>query len=278
MNKANNSITLQFKVLLNMKSKLRLFLVFLAFTSIMSSCKIFNPSVMLRTKKDYPYTAGMDTTARDHIINKGDIITFRLFSNQGFKIIDLSTMEEGNSGNQRVNVQNTFPYLVEADSSVNLPIIGRIKIAGFDLKEAEKILESKYENYYQEPFVMLQIQNRRVTIFPGRGGDAKVISLTNEYTTIVEALALAGGISEGGKAHKVKVIRGNLNDPEIFNVDLSTPQGLADANMHFVRANDIIYVEPNYFVARQIVTASAQLLALVTNSLATYIIVTNLTN
>lgn len=242
---------------------------------ILSSCRIFNPSVMLRTKKDYPYAVAQDTVPQDYILQKGDLINFRLFSNQGFKIIDLSTMEDANRAGQQLNNQNSFRYLIEADSSINLPIIGRVKIAGYNLKEAEMKLEDYYKDYYNDPYVILEVRNRRITVFPGKGGAAKVVTISDEYITIVEALALAGGISDGGKAHKVKVIRGNLNDPLVYKVDMSSVKGLADANMHFIKANDIIYVEPNYFVGRQVLTTTAQILALVTNSIATYLVVTN---
>jgi len=257
---------------------IRIALYLLVLTIVFSSCRIFNPSVMLKTKKDYPYAVAEDTLARDHLIKTGDILTFRLFSNQGFKIIDLSTLDDGNQARQQINSQNAFPYLVEADSSINLPILGRIKIVGFNLKEAEAMLETRYSDYYQEPYILLQIQNRRITVFPGKGGDAKVVPITNEYITIVEALALAGGISDGGKAHRVKVFRGDLKNPEVFEVDMSSAIGLAEANMHYIRANDIVYVEPSYFVAKQVLSAAGQIMALITNSIATYLIVTNFAN
>jgi len=74
------------------------------------------------------------------------------------------------------------------------------------------------------------------------------------------------------------VFRGNLKDPLIYDIDLSSPEGLAEANMIFIRSMDIIYVEPSYFVAIKLLTTTGQLLALITNSIATYIVVTNFTN
>ncbi|MDC1222018.1 polysaccharide biosynthesis/export family protein [Salibacteraceae bacterium] len=261
-----------------MSRQIRFALIVLVASIAFSSCRVFNPSIMLKTDRDYPFDAAVDSIPRDHILMPGDILTFQLFSNQGFKIIDLSTLDEGSQGNQRLNAQTTISYQVESDSSLNLPIIGRIKIAGFDLKEAEFLLEEKYSNYYQEPYIMLQIQNRRVTVFPGRGGDARVIPVTNEYITIVEALALAGGISDGGRAHRVKVFRGGFKNPIVYEVDLSSVEGLSKANMHYIRSNDIIYVEPSYFVAKQVLSAAGQIMALVTNSIATYLVVTNFAN
>jgi len=247
-------------------------LVLFILTAVISSCRIFDPSVMLRTKRNYDYAQGSDTLKRNYILQPGDIINFRLFSNQGFKIIDLTSLDEGT----RINVNNNqinFTYLIEVNGQINLPIIGRVDIAGLNLKEAELFLEEKYSNYYNDPYVMLQVNNRRMIVFPGTGGDARVIGLENEYTSIIEALALAGGISNGGKAHRVKLIRGNLKDPEIYELDLSTAEGLKEANLYYVRANDIIYVQPSYFSGKQILSSTAQVLGVVSSLILTYFLI-----
>lgn len=278
MNLQRKSFTLYFKVLSNMLRPYRSLILLLVVASFLSSCRIFDPSVMLRTKGKYPYAEATDTTAHDYILQPGDIINFRLFSNQGFKIIDLTSIDEGARNNIALNAQNSFTYLIEADSSINLPIIGRMKVAGMNLKATETYLEDKYSNYYNEPFVMLQVNNRRVVVFPGTGGAARVIPIQNEYTTVIEALALAGGLSTGGKAHKIKVVRGDLNDPQIFKLDLSTAQGLKDANLYYVRANDIIYVEPSYFAGRQILQTTSQVLGVVSSLILTYFLIVQFQN
>jgi polysaccharide biosynthesis/export protein len=269
-------LALHLKVLYIMKSRLLSLIAFGIVAVLLSNCRIMNPSIMLRTKKSYPFAEGVDSIPATYIIQKGDILNFRLFSNQGFKIIDLTTVDEGSRNAQSPNQQNSFIYNVETDSVVNLPIIGRIKIAGYNLKDAEIMLEAKYSNYYNDPFIMLQIQNRRITVFPGAGGAAKVIQLENQYITVIEALALAGGISEGGKAYRVKIVRGNFKDPEIFSLDLSTPKGLAEANTYYVRANDILYVQSSYFAGKKILSTTTQILGLVSNIILTYVLIATL--
>ncbi|MEX2597429.1 MAG: polysaccharide biosynthesis/export family protein [Salibacteraceae bacterium] len=228
---------------------------------------------MIKTNNSYNYSQGTDSMAYNYIMQPGDLVNFRLYSNQGFKIIDLTSLDEGTRTNVNMNAQNAFVYLIEADSSINLPIIGRVKIAGLNLKDAELYLEDKFSNYYNDPFVLLQVNNRRVIVFPGAGGAAKVIPIENEYVTILEALALAGGISDRGKAHKVKVVRGSLNDPQIFKIDLSTAEGLKEANLYYVRANDIIYVEPSYFAGRQILQTTSQVLGVFSSVILTYFLI-----
>lgn len=260
-----------------MKRLVGLFSVFLVTLILLSSCRVFNPSVMLRSKHSYPYTNKFDTLPTEYIIQQGDLLTFQLFPNEGFKIIDVN-MLEGNAGGGMMQMQNRngINYRIEADSTINLPIIGRTKLAGLDLKEAELFLEDKYKNYYNDPFVLINATNRRVIVFPGQGGAAQVVNIQNEYTTVIEALALVGGISQGGRSRHIKIIRGDLNNPEIYKLDLSTTEGLEEAKVLYVKANDIIYVEPSYFIGNQIMTTTSQVLGFITSTILSYFLITDI--
>ena len=179
--------------------------------------------------------------------------------------------------NTNINARNdgSLEYLVEFDGYCNLPILGRTKISDLTIREAELLLEEKYAELYIDPFVLLNITNRRVTIFPGSDGSGKVITLQNNNTTLIEALALAGGISDNGKAYRIKLIRGNLKDPEVYLIDLSKIEGLKYADI-ILQANDIIYIEPIGVTTRQIISEIAPIISVIT-SLITLVVVINQT-
>ena len=204
----------------------------------LNSCRIFSPSQMLRTGSDFKYSDfPADQTIQEYKISANDELSFQLATNDGEKIVDpvLSI------GTSRGAAGNT--YLVEFDGMVKFPVLGRIKLSGLTLREAEKLLEESYSKYYNDPFVQLKVTNNRVIIFPGgEGGTSTVLTLSNTNTTLMEALALAGGISDG-KAQRVKLIRGDLKNPQVYLIDLSTLEGVKKANL-VLQANDIIYVEP----------------------------------
>jgi polysaccharide export outer membrane protein len=263
-----------------MKLNVKYILFFGLLSILFSSCRIFNPSVMLRTPRDYDFSQGIDTVPESYVIQTGDILRFRLFSNQGFKIIDLTSSTEGgaNSSRNAFAIQDMISYLVEPDSSVNLPILGRTKLASLSLKQAEISLEEKFGNYYNDPYITMEIINRRIIIFPGSGGGARVVQIQNEYTSLIEALALVGGITDLGKAHKVKVIRGDFENPEVFKINLSTIEGFAEARTYYVRANDIIYVEPSYRPIQQSLAAITQILSFTTSTIISVVYLQSLSN
>jgi polysaccharide export outer membrane protein len=194
---------------------------------------------MLKTPKDYTYDKIADSLSKqDYKIESNDIINVRIFSNDGFKIVDLATSNQV----QRII---EIDYVVNMDGTCKLPLIGRVKLAGLSVREATEYLEQIYADYYVKPFVFMTVINKRVIVFPGNGGIAKVLNLTNNNTTVIEALALTGGIAEDGKAYKVKLIRNQGDKPKVYLMDLSKIEGIAVGNT-VVLAHDIIYVEPRY--------------------------------
>ena len=59
---------------------------------------------------------------------------------------------------------------------------------------------------------------------------------------LVEVLAKAGGIPPFGKADRVRILRGDLRQPTVFDIDLSTVEGMMQANLR-IEANDVIYID-----------------------------------
>ena len=62
-------------------------------------------------------------------------------------------------------------------------------------------------------------------------------------SSIIEILAQTGGFPNDHRARNVRLIRGDLQKPNVFVIDLSTIEGMQRVNLT-VQPNDIIYVEP----------------------------------
>lgn len=255
-----------------------LLLSFFAF--FLTSCQL-NPSIMFKVPKDYQYANEQTIGNIEYRITPNDIIGFSVYTNDGFKLIDLTTsatsisapMSNMNGGNNA----NQTQFLVEPDGQVKLPIIGKVKISGMTVREAEKYLETQYATFYNKPFVMLRVTNRRVMVFSGTGGQGGVVTLDNENTHLIEALALAGGITNTGKAYKIKLIRGDLRNPKVMLIDLSTIEGLKQSNL-MLQANDIIYVEPVPRASQEVLQQLTPIIGVITSLALLYQISQSLLN
>ncbi len=234
-----------------------------------SSCKLLRPSFMLQTKPNYKYSKVSDSLLNENYkIAPNDGVSFRVFSNDGFKLVDIANQGGGgNTGAARAGIEE----IVDKDGLIKLPLLGKVKISGYTLREAQAFLEKEYEVYYVKPFIQLRITNKRVIIFPGAAGSARVLQLEYNNTTVFEAIALAGGISQDGKAYRIKLIRRPSPElkPEVFLIDLSKIEGIAQGNM-VVLANDIIYVETRPRFAQRTLQEISPYLSLLSTSLTLY--------
>ena len=206
------------------------------------SCRILNPQVMFKTPDGYPYVVDTSNTDRksEYIISPGDRLEMHFFTIDGFKLVDVTNSVSGVGG-------DAINYLVEKDSLVKLPIVGAVMLAGKTIQEAERMLEKIYTKYYINPFIQLKIINRHAYVFFADGGRGTTVNIQNDNTSIIEVIALAGGLTGNSKAWRIKVIRGDLHNPILRIIDMSTIDGMKASDLT-VRSNDIIYIEatPDY--------------------------------
>lgn len=194
----------------------------------------------------------------DFKISRDDKITFTISNNFGHKIIENQT----GVTNQGNGSQRELEYLVKSNGYVELPVIGDVHVEGLTIKQCEDTLAKLYSKEHQTPFVQVKVTNQRVIVFPGDGSDAKVIPLRNNNTTLMEAIAEAGGITNRGRANRIKLIRKVDGVRKIFVIDLSKEEGLQFTDL-IVQSNDYIYVEPNPRLAQEVVAQIAPFASLV---------------
>ncbi len=236
-----------------------------------TSCNI-NKDILFKTPTDFTYDEVSDTLKASSTISPSNILSFSFFTGNGHLLVEqgLGSSVLGSSGGidrNYLNTRNQILYLVDEDGTVKMPVLGRVALAGLTVREAETLLEDLYSVYYNDPFVILSVQNNRVVVSPGGGGRAQVITLTNNNTSVLEALSMVGGVDARGDASKVKLIRKNRDTGhrEVYQLDLSTIHGLDEADM-IVQGNDIIYVQPLPWLAREFVQEITPIVTLVSTT------------
>jgi polysaccharide export outer membrane protein len=203
----------------------------------------------------------------DYVIGPGDRFTFFFSTNNGERIVSGMSGVNGTDGQifNRNNQQFLQDYLVRRDGTAELPVIGTINVRGFTTIQLEDTLTELLSKNYINPFVQIRLSNQRIIIFPGRG-QAQVVNLNNVNTTLLEVIALAGGLSEDARANSIKLIRKNKNKREIYKIDLSTIQGLKQAEM-IVQSNDYIYVDVKPRIASSVLTEVTPWVSILTSAL-----------
>jgi len=138
-------------------------------------------------------------------------------------------------------------YLVDNNGNINFPSVGRIQVAGLTKPECEDLISEKIRPFLASseiPIVTVRMASYRVTV-TGEVGSPKVIPVSYEKLSIIEALAQAGDLTIYGRRDNILLIREdatgekhhvrlNLNDANIIN-----------SPYYYLQQNDIVYVQPN---------------------------------
>lgn len=182
--------------------------------------------------------ARRDELVDEYIIQPFDLFSLQVFGQNGMDLIDMVGQGSSFANMQRGQFIN---YLTDKEGYADIPMLGRMKISGFTERQLELKLQKDFSYYFVDPFVVVTVTNRRVFLFKNSMG--QVIPLNEAPTSLFEVLAISGGLGNDLKAYDIKIIRGDLRDPEIYKADLSNFTGLKEAEL-LVQTNDIIYVAP----------------------------------
>lgn len=231
------------------------------------SCRSLRPYEMLRNGKDYEVSE-QETSQVEYIIQPNDKLNIRVMNNNGQAYFGFGGGTTGGSSN--FSTQNGGGFPVEYDGKVKLPVLGRIDISGKTIRQAEDTLEALYSEYFLDPFVLVNVNNRKVTVFMNGGSRVQTVAMSNDQFTLIDAIAACGGLTEVSRAYRIKLIRGNLTDkPKIYYWNVSSLETLDGTNI-LLEANDIIYVESRPQYVTRVLREISPYLTLVTTLLSVY--------
>lgn len=135
-------------------------------------------------------------------------------------------------------------YQVENDSTVALPVIGKVKIAGLTKSQAANKIQSLYgSSVLKDPIIELKIVNLKVAVF----GEVKLpgsYMLTSDKTNLIDMLAQAGGLTDKADEKQIKIVRGGMSNPRAFLVNLNDFKSVSNPAI-VLQSKDVIYVSQN---------------------------------
>jgi polysaccharide export outer membrane protein len=165
--------------------------------------------------------------------------------------INVSTMDERISKVFNINIQpgmNTtqsydlISYTVSDSGNINLPLIGNIFVKGKSLEQAKEQIQLKLTEYIETPIVTVKFLNRSLYIL-GEVYRPGAITFPEEQINILQALAMAGDLTQYANRNKITLIREINNKATISYIDVTDRQLLESPN-YYLRPDDILYIEP----------------------------------
>ncbi|HEY9049480.1 MAG TPA: polysaccharide biosynthesis/export family protein [Ohtaekwangia sp.] len=188
----------------------------------------------------------------------------------------LSTSSRSSTGNS-ANASSAIALngmVVNTEGEVEYAVLGKIKVAGLTIFQAQDSIKAIASQYIPDVVVRVRMLNFRYTVLGEVNGEQTVIS-TNTRINMMEAIGLAGGLTELADRSTVKVIRQDGSKTEIFYVNLLEEDYL-ESPFYYVQQNDVIIVPPlkqrpfrKYFTSN---------LAIITSAISFAVLIISLSN
>jgi polysaccharide biosynthesis/export protein len=133
---------------------------------------------------------------------------------------------------------------IAPDGSITYPLVGRIAVSGMTYPQLVKKLGTAISEYYTDPQVsvnILELKNQKVFVI-GEVMSPSVLQLSGEMT-ILEALTLTGGINQFSRTNNVLLIRGGIETPTLYTIDVQAIYAEAQLDqMVSLQRGDIVVV------------------------------------
>jgi len=110
---------------------------------------------------------------------------------------------------------------IAPDGTITYPLVGRIEVAGLTFTQIVERLGLAISEFYEAPQVtvnVVELKNQKVIVL-GEVTSPSVLQLSNEMS-ILEALTHAGGINASAKTENVLLIRGGVDAPELYALNV----------------------------------------------------------
>lgn len=133
-------------------------------------------------------------------------------------------------------------YLVDMNGFIDFPVLGRIEVKGLSLEEAKDKIRGLLTPYLKEPVVNMRFLNLKITVL-GEVGVPGVHRLSNKRVTLLEALGMAGDLTDYANRTNILVIREEEGQRTYARIDLQT-EDFFTSPYFYMQQNDLIYVEP----------------------------------
>lgn len=181
-----------------------------------------------------------NTAKKEYKIQPYDILSidFKSLTEEEFDFFKRGGIDNSNS----TTASNISGELVDTKGEIEYPVIGKIKIEGLTIFEAQDTLQSIANEFLKEAVVKVRLLNFRFTIL-GEVKQEGTISSYDNQISILEGIGLAGGLSDLADRSNVKIIRNTKGLVEIQYVNL-LDEAFINSPFYYIHQNDIILLPP----------------------------------
>jgi len=227
-----------------MKTLIKLATAFLVAIVVFGSCT---------SQKELMYLSNLDTAAveqffpmerPDYKIQFQDILYVDLFTMNPEMNAILNPSAGASSYNTYRDDSNIYiyGYTVSDSGTITLPILGEVKVKGLTINDIQVVVTERAKHYLKDAVVNVKLLSFKFTVM-GEVSRPGSYSNFNNQLTVLDAIGMAGDITDYGNRQHVLVLRPAKEGTYTYHVDLQD-KNLLQSEGYFLLPNDIVIVEP----------------------------------
>lgn len=225
-------------------------LLFIALLAFVTSCKSGNQLTYFQNLPVEDIIMLNDSGSYSLRIVPDDelLITVTSLSAEATSMFNLPMVNLATRGDQQVTGNVAMQtYIVDSEGDIRFPRLGKLHVAGLTTTELTDMLIERISSEVESPMVRVEIINFAINVMgevkqPGR------YILKKEGTTVLDALAMAGDLTEFGQRENVLLIR-REGDKTIYHRFNLQDANSMNSPYFYLKQNDVVYVEPDKALA-----------------------------
>ncbi len=135
-------------------------------------------------------------------------------------------------------------YQVDSNGEINMPVIGKIKVLGETIEEAQKSIEVEVNKFAKDASVKVKLLNYKITVL-GEVNAPGVYFNYNSTITILDGISMANGETNYSNLKDVLVVRKTVRGTETYRLNLAKGEELLNSDAYYLKPNDVIYIVPH---------------------------------
>lgn len=136
-------------------------------------------------------------------------------------------------------------YLVNTNGNIYFPLVGSVHAAGKTVDQIRVEIATRLKKYVPNPQVNVRVadfRSQKIYVL-GEVEKAGFLPITDQRLTLADALSLSGWLkSNTADPSYIYIIRGDFTKPQIYCLDLRTPDKLLLAEKFNLQPRDILFV------------------------------------
>ena len=220
-------------------NKITLFFVMMAMAVVSTSCVT---SKKVRYLQDMPIQGMPLTETLEATVAPYDELRINVMSSTGKEdelVKPFNTMQNmGNMGGGN----SMGGYLVDGKGNIQFPVLGDLHVAGLTRLQLQDTIAAHLTSngYLKNPLVVARFLNFKVFFLSSSGG--KVLNISNERCTFLEALAMSGGLDWYTRRDRIGVMR-EVDGKRVVHYLDPRSTSVFDDEFFVLQQNDIIFTE-----------------------------------